>query len=661
MLTFNFVSSPAFKTLLLSAALGACLSACGGGGGGSATPTPPPVVPPPTPPTSTVADEFPDSFSVELEEGDAFKSVRSNVFQITAPSTTDDVTASVNQVGDGQFFAVGVIASEPNSSGVRDVQLEFSTTAELDFEMPADANGDNIYEFTVSGTYQQESLSATVMLAVTDVSEPVSLSPRIIEGNSPGQQLGIQITALDLGGDPFLEVALPFGNDNESGSGLILDDSFLTNGNTGLERLGDSTEYGALFLNESATQFGQINQITEQGRKVLISEELKNRLTLFDISNDAGRAVLRGDVDLATDQTNRAVYSFDEGNNPVGRLIRDVNGDGREDIFVFKNSDAAFADRELGIIYGVDSITPENKDRIGDFDLTLTYTSSLDGFIVDIIPYVVDLDGDNVEELIIASPGYTNSDGRGVGRIWVLSSDVLRDGTTTLDLDALTPAQGASLSGSGNPRYDTNGQEDLGIGNTFIIEADFDGDRSPRILFTDRNQALYSIDGDELLSFESATMDDFFTAGGYRISSFLGVSFFADTVSSGFDLDGDFTSDIMITNDGRRSAQIVSGQDIAQTVSAAAATPGLIETPIGESPILTIDFSALANPALTGSAPVYSSFQGTVGQFLFADSGANENRGRVIIVEEEDMRALSDPALTDTPTDTIILTTPVSE
>lgn len=657
MAVVNIDPKATLKALLLSAALGVTLTACGGGGGGSSTP--PVVVTPPTPPSSNVADEFPDNFSVELEEGDAFRSVRSPVFQITAPSTTDDVTASVTQTGDGRFFAVAVIASDPNSAGIRDIQLEFTSTADLDFEMPADANADNVYDFVISGAYQSESLSANVSLTITDKAEPVSLTPRIIEGFSPGQQLGSQIVTLDLGGDPTPEIALPFGNDNAAGSGVILDDVFLTNGNTGLETLGNSTEYGTLFLNDTDTRVGQSNRITEQGRKLLISEEIKNRLTLFDISNDADRAALRGDLDLTTAQSNRAVYNFDEGDNPIGRIIRDVNGDGQEDIFVLKNTDAAFSDRELGIIYGSDVITPENSDRTGDFDLTLTYSSSLDGFIIDVIPYVVDLDGDNLEELVIVSPGYTNGDGRAVGRIWVLNSAVLRDGTTTsIDLDALSSAQGASLSGSGNPQYDTVGQEDLGIGNSFVIIQDLDGDGSPRILFTDRNRALYSIDGDELLSFESASMDDFFTAGGYRLSSFLGFNFFAGTVSSGFDLNGDFTTDIMITNDGRRMAQIASGEDIAQTVQRAAETSGLIETPIGETPLVTLDFSALANPVLTGSAPVYSGIGGSVGQFLFADSGANENRGRLIIVEESDILRETDAALTDTPTDTIILTLP---
>jgi len=646
-MTINYKAKTILNTLLACTILSSGLVACGGGSGsggssgGSTAVTPPP---PPPPPSSSVADEFPDNFEVSLQEGDAFQSVITDIFTITAPSTTEEVTASVDQTGDGQFFALRVISSDPNAQGIRDVQLEFTSTADLDFETPQDSNGDNIYEFAITGQYINETLTANVALTVTDdTSEPVSITPRVIEGSLPGQRLGDRLTTILL---PGLAPERALGVVTGGGQGVasILREEFIereaVSGSylTGLETLPDSQDYGTQFLSTFNTNDHQISGLdTGTGiTSLLLSVANSQDLFLYDIAFPDGADDIKGDIDPLTTRENRAVYSFPSDILPVGKLIPDVNNDGNIDIFVY-DVEPSFPDRRMGIIFGEGPIDSTNQDRSTDFDITFTFFGTPMGLTNDIIPVFADLDGDTLEDLIIISPGASGPAGLGAGRIWAINGSVLRDpATTTIDLDSLTSQQGASLSGEGDLGFSGAFTNDSSIGMSFVTGFDADGDGIPQLLFTDRNSALYAIDGDDFLNLGNTDMQGFYAGGGYRITSFDTAAFnFASKISLGPNLKGVFTPELVIVDDSGRIAKIFDNDDILATAATAANNPqdNTNTVRLGNAPLITLDFNAFANPALTGGSPEYiESNAGGAGTLIFPDSSANDNRGRLFII-----------------------------
>ena len=76
---------------------------------------------------------------------------------------------------DAELFEVFIEASAADSNGDRNVRVivQNSSTASVpfmrNFEFPQDANKDNVYEFSFSGTYQSRNIRSDVSITITDV------------------------------------------------------------------------------------------------------------------------------------------------------------------------------------------------------------------------------------------------------------------------------------------------------------------------------------------------------------------------------------------------------------------------------------------------------------------------------------------------------------
>ena len=134
------------------------LAACGGGGGGSSSPTPPPTASNNAPSLGAIGDQ-------SIVEGN-----------------TSVVTASATD-GDGDSLTYSLSGADASVFGImNDGVLTFSEAP--DFESPGDANGDNVYELTISVSDGRASDSETIIVNVTDV-----FDGRVVDGPIEGAEV----------------------------------------------------------------------------------------------------------------------------------------------------------------------------------------------------------------------------------------------------------------------------------------------------------------------------------------------------------------------------------------------------------------------------------------------------------------------------------------
>lgn len=207
-------------------ATGLTLASCGGGGGGGNNTPPPPV--------ANRAPAFSSAAAVTLDENST------GIFYTFAYSDPDgdSVTLSVVPGQDEDAFNINV------TSGA------VSAAAGLDFEMPADGDGDNVYDITVRATDSNgAATNFTLSVTVADVAESGSMEqigtgfvqPLYIEA-IPGSSLlavvekGGLIRTLDpgsgsIGSVPFLDVSGEITTDSERGLlGMAFSPDFANDG-----------------------------------------------------------------------------------------------------------------------------------------------------------------------------------------------------------------------------------------------------------------------------------------------------------------------------------------------------------------------------------------------------------------------------------------------
>lgn len=143
------------RTMLLRAsfltALGA-VSSCGGGGGGGSESNENP---------SSGANNRPPEISGSTSFTFAETDLISFSLDVTDPDG-DTVTVIVGDSGDGQFFLLNTATGEITAN---------TSTGQFDFENPLDADGNNIYEQTVSLNDGSTTVETTVTVTITDVDE----------------------------------------------------------------------------------------------------------------------------------------------------------------------------------------------------------------------------------------------------------------------------------------------------------------------------------------------------------------------------------------------------------------------------------------------------------------------------------------------------------
>ena len=139
--------------IALGGLLGLGAAAGGGGGGGGGTTTPPPPPPPPPPPNN--APEFTSGTAASVAENST-----SSFYTATATDAdSDSLTYSISGGADGALFTIN------SSTG------ELSFISGADFDVPADANGDNDYEVTIQVSDGTDSVTQTVTVTLTNVDE----------------------------------------------------------------------------------------------------------------------------------------------------------------------------------------------------------------------------------------------------------------------------------------------------------------------------------------------------------------------------------------------------------------------------------------------------------------------------------------------------------
>ncbi|MEO1310591.1 MAG: hypothetical protein AAFV51_06430, partial [Pseudomonadota bacterium] len=129
-----------FKIAALTASV--VLASCGGGGsdGGS---------------TPSAESQIPTSFATSVAEnsGPVFRNITTFPFIFASPS--DTISGAGLTGPDAAFFRVNILVTSVSATRVN-VTLELETLQGFDFEAPIDANGNNVYDFTLSVQYNAQ-------------------------------------------------------------------------------------------------------------------------------------------------------------------------------------------------------------------------------------------------------------------------------------------------------------------------------------------------------------------------------------------------------------------------------------------------------------------------------------------------------------------------
>jgi hypothetical protein len=278
----------------------------------------------------------------------------------------------------------------------------------------------------------------------------------------------------------------------------------------------------------------------------------------------------------------------DIGRNYYARLIDDVNGDGKADIFL--QSDGL---PTKGIIFGDDSRL--NSEITASFDIEIRQpidfgTRNLEPLGFKKVP---DLDSDGVDDFMIVR----------VSRITFLSGAALQDPTLSiLDLEQLSSSQGFSI-----PIVPSSFRfADV------ISTSDFDGDGFPSLLFIARGaggsgSGLSLVDGDDFIALASTPTGDAFgqairtigpNPGTYQEAMLL----IGDRTGDGIDdllvFDGNFGDDI----------ELISGTAIRDALNDDAPSNQIFSVP--DTDVLKIEIERFsADASAVAAQPVWFTSQ----------------------------------------------------
>lgn len=538
----------AFKPLMGSA-LFMVLSACGGGGGGSSaptpTPTPPVVVQPPA------NGGIPSLFEASIEENNSFENIVFTDFTVNAPSNEEPRNLAL--VGpDAEPFTVSFAITAPDSNGNRVVTTTLLTSRVFNFEAPADANGDNLYEFDLTGTFQGVDLASEFKVQILDVDDDAETSAFTIQGETALQTFGVPFTKIpDVSGDGNAELAVTNVTGKGNASAYIIESEFIA-GATSNQSVGADTASGVRFTTaNNAGDFtpnalSALAQADGSGTDVLLSAD--GNIYVFPIDSEAEYAALRGNIDPSS-ITDRIVYSITSPDGEINAtLIPDVNGDDINDIAVvlLSGNDGS---GEAGIIYGVDG-TGTPKTIADGFDVTFNFRNEFNGFVraetADFLP-IPDVDGDGVADLILRQRNFSDNN------LFFLKSAALGTASTTsVDLDALDLAtQGFRL-------------RDHEFG-TVVAGQDYDGDGIQTLLFFDGVNDVFMIDGDEFAAIDPDTNTRLFGSSSATLTRQGGQgSSFGAMVE---DMNGDGKQEFLGVSRFRSAVYVIDGQIIEDTLN----------------------------------------------------------------------------------------------
>ncbi|MCU0882677.1 MAG: VCBS repeat-containing protein [Hyphomonadaceae bacterium] len=479
----------------------------GGGGGGNIATVP-----------------LPRTLAASVAETSTGPAQRRQLTTFNVTTTSTETPQNLRLTGaDALPFTVEVDIGPASSQNVRTVTLTLVVTGSLDFESPADSDRNNTYIFDLEGTWLGQPLISTITVTVTDVPDAALLSPKFIAGAANAQNLGSAIQSLpDLNGDGRSDLGVSVQSDQGNAASYIFFSTGLNDRRTGrfaLSAFDGHTviENPGVTLTRStpAIQGASTNHLSAEaagtGYDLVLSEEGADRVVLVPVRTTDERNAVQGSVAIGS-LANAIIYSFPPGFRPFGKVVRDLNGDGHNDLLV--RSLASGRVQDTGVIFGRPSTGPADNQRTGTFDLTLRgdVLVSKSGAIQPFgLGSLGDLDGDGRPELSVGFPGF-NPETRGENQ-WLVRSSVLAAAPrgSVIDLLSLTqPGQAIRL------------QNDLGGMQALSTVRDFDGD-GQRTLLTATGSGAWLADLDTVFS-QPAGSTAFMAPGAINLNGVGGAS-----------------------------------------------------------------------------------------------------------------------------------------
>ena len=464
----NLFSTSALSLVLLLGG-SVTLSACGGGGGGSSSggvsvsPPPPPPPPPPTGQGLILPSIIQASTQENLSNG-VFERVE---FDVTATDTSLTPTNFRLEGADAVGFELATIVAATADPNVFRTTIDFNNTSPFDFEMPTDANGDNVYSFDYVFDYGETIYNVPVEVTIINVNEDISISGSVV-------RLEFQPTGLskvpDVSGDGLPDIVL-LENENFFDSGVYILSSETIAASDGLYNVVNND---ALFSDFMSSRSGferlSIREAADaQGLDIVYSDTFEDNYKFYDADSAADWAFLAGNVDPDAEANNPISYTRSDTNDRIdAQIIHDLNQDGNNDIFSYGQGNG-----EISIRFGAAQASPTDTTRSAAADISFT-NNDFNG-IQPVRQYEVatfpDIDSDGQPELMLINQLYlAGGSDRGNGAIWIINSTRLAANPSTINLDDVNEIGVKRILGDNDSRLGTSVIETTdGSGNPFFL------------------------------------------------------------------------------------------------------------------------------------------------------------------------------------------------
>lgn len=445
-------------------ALSTVLTACGGGGSSSSPSSPPPPPPPVNSAprlTGNITPNFAEnttvSFTLNVEDDDG-----------------DDVTVTIGNSNDGQFFTLNTETGEIRS------------TQTFNFEIPEDVDGNNVYEQTVTLNDGTVSVTRTVRVTITDVDEAPTCN-QVMAANIDENQTGVlgTISGTDPdAGDDDDAVVENFMVSDDRLNGLVSVSS--TTGQVTLDTALDAEAYEADFTFTISADYR--------------TSSLFDTCS-FDVSlNDLPTRVTSG-------------LKFDE-NLRNAQKLNDLNAGGTGEFWVADATDNTGTTPASGtLVFGETLLGALAATGAGEFDydtlttadrieITAPFQTGAQNATTLTVKSMSDIDGDGIGDLLIAGNQLPNDGLAATRRPWayiVFAKTIADNVSGAIELSTLSNAEALSLTGP----VDMNGSlGDFEVANLDGVAGDELIISAPGTMtgFAGAEGRLYIVDGAEIIA-----------------------------------------------------------------------------------------------------------------------------------------------------------------
>ncbi|GGX62110.1 hypothetical protein GCM10011309_10060 [Litorimonas cladophorae] len=494
-----------------------------------------------------------------VTSGPAFTAAENQTaaFTATATDVDGDALSYALSGADAALFAIDAAA------GV----VTFIETP--DFEAPADADGDNVYDVTVTATDGELINIEAVSISVADVDDTAPDAPIILS-------VGLVniFTASENGDGGSVQFLPAITGTAEAGSTVEIFD-----GTTSLGTAIADTD-GAYFLSTSsaslrgdtlsATATDAAGNLSEAA--ILAEQYGYNPGGYFEENSapfvlEDGIGEDSGFIVLQIDGQNFAPIVSDAG---------DVNNDGFDDILVgIGEADANGEDSGLvAVVFGgeggfgtsVDGVSTINLDTLAAEDGFLV-AGEAGGDYLRPVSSAGDFNGDGIDDFVIGATG-VDLFAPNAGASYIIFgqegdfAETDETGQQIIDLSALTPAQGLVFVGgedSGRLGYDVSDAGDVngdGIADLLLSDTDYLSDGGVFVVYgTTETLGETAADGRHVVDLSNLTADQGFLVTNASSGYFLGF-----TVAAVGDINSDGIDDFGLSDPtGQGAAYVIFG------------------------------------------------------------------------------------------------------